>query len=365
MANPKSVALKAVPPNPMNVQQKKYYVFNETGNIMLASTTTGDTPISESVQQVFSEVAVFFAALTKALSTTLKPKKKPTDPDVYYSLYDYEALRRVIDGSGLFVQVTQEDVLYKTQKIGVEFSKELISSLLGLATGTGEMTFASAMIASMGSASTLKIGESSSSDQSKVSNIVFVCEYLLGMPIVSAIVVYADANQETFKLNIGPCFSTSEMHTKLQMHKDTYMFVTPAFIKEYAGDLLSIETSVDYNELVQELSGIITGNPEINDIEDTKTKKSVKTAASLTPGDNLLLSGMNFGPLGTVSLGGTDITITAGSWTNTGITFTVPNVNVTDASPVLLTTASGKTAAIGSYTVAKKSSRVAANHAKK
>jgi len=357
--------LKTIAPNPMNVQQKKYFVFNETGNIMLASTATGDTPISEAVQQVFAEVAVFFAALTKALSTTPKPKKKPTDPTVYYTLYDYDALRRIIDGSGLFVQVTEEQVSYNTQQFSAEFSKELISAVLGLATGTGEMSFAEAMISSMGSASKIKMGESTSSDKSKVSNIVFVCEYLLGMPIVSAIVVNCDTKQENFKLHAGPCLNVQQSSKSILLNKETYMFVTPAFIKEYAGDLLSVQTSVEYNEMVQYLSEIISGAPEISDIEDTVTKESVASDSSLVPAHKMLITGMNFGPIGQVKFGGSAISINTASWTSTGITFTVPNADVTTPSPVSVITADGKKLSIGSYTVTKTSRVTVADTGKK
>ena len=125
--------LKTPPKNPNNVEAKKYYTFNETGNIMMATTDDTDQEIQQSVRDVFAEVAVFFAAMTRAISTT----PNPDDHGKPYSIYNYSALERVIDGSGLFVHVTEEDVEYKSSSWGAEFSKELIEALLGLATGAG------------------------------------------------------------------------------------------------------------------------------------------------------------------------------------------------------------------------------------
>ncbi|WP_250436012.1 hypothetical protein [Hanstruepera flava] len=262
MSDSKTVKLQIPPPNPYNIQAVKSYIFNETGNIMLASTELNGGQVPDQVRDVFSEVAVFFAAMTKAISTTINPKtKKP------YSLYNYNALQNVIDGSGLFIHVTEEDIEHTTTSFGATFSKELIEGLLGLATGAGELSFAEAMIASMGSEG-LKIGGSVSSDESKIANIIFICEYLLGMPIISAMVVYCDTkvNKQTF--SIGPCFKESSTSTSLTMHKDTYMFVTPKFIKNYAGDLESVTKDQEFLEFVDYLQALVLGSPIITAVQE-------------------------------------------------------------------------------------------------
>lgn len=248
--------LKSPALNPKNVEAKKYYTFNETGNIMLSSTADTTVPIQESVQKIFAEVAVFFAGMTKAISTTPSGRKDKRGKDINYSIYNYQALERVIDGSGLFVHVNEEDVLYSSNKFGADFSKDLVESLLGLATGAGEMAFASAMVASIGKEG-LKIGASSSTTDSRVGNIVFVCEHLLGMPIISAIVVYAHYHKVMQKVSIGPCFSESSVQIDWELHKDTYLFVPPSIIHEYAGDLDSIENDAKYQQLINWLKGLV------------------------------------------------------------------------------------------------------------
>jgi hypothetical protein len=230
-----------------NVELTKYYTFNETGNIMMATTVGASAEVQESVRKVFAEVSVFFAAMTKAITSTVNPVTQER-----YSIYNYDALAKIIAGSGCFIQVTEMDVTHTTSSWGATFSKELIQGLLGLATGAGSLGFATAMISAIGNEG-LKISGSDSKHSSKVGNIVFVCEYLLGMPSISAIVVYIDAKDQSKVFSAGPCLKTESHSMTFKMHKDTYMFVTPTFVREYAADLNSIGSDADYGDLVKSM----------------------------------------------------------------------------------------------------------------
>jgi hypothetical protein len=326
-ASPKPVTLSPPGADPHNVQATKYYIFNETGNIMMSSTDLDSSKIQKSVRNVFAEVSVFFAAMTKAISTSKQPNGQP------YQLYDYSVLEKVIDGSGLFVHVTEEDVVYTTESFGMEFSKQLIESLLGLATGAGELSFASAMISSMGS-SALKISQQSSSQNSKVANIVFVCEYLLGMPVVSALVVYADLSTNSQSFSIGPCFSESSTSTTWTLHKDTYMFVTPKFIKKYAGDLLSVETDVNYTELVNYLKALISNKVAISGVV-TNPDTSSPAPTALKASTKYYMVGLNFGTApGTLKIGAIPMTVVATDWSDDLIAFTTPATAIATAAPL-------------------------------
>jgi hypothetical protein len=314
---------------------------------MLASTDNSSDTIQQSVRDVFAEVSVFFAAMTKAITTTINPDtKKP------YSLYNYAALGKIIGGSGLFIHVTEEDVTYKSSSFGVQFSKELIEALLGLATGAGALSFASAMVSSLGSAG-LKIGGSNKSTSSKVANIVFVCEYLLGMPIVSALVVYADLAKNAQVFQIGPCFKEQSTSTTLIMHKDTYMFVTPTFIKKYASDLDSVETDPQYNQLVHYLQDLLTETATINDLID-KSTQAAPTANKLATTGSYEIQGEFFGGSpGTLKFTQGNATIKVTAWQPDSISFTVATAMST-ASQIELTLAKQKTPAAtttDSYTV--------------
>jgi len=238
-----------------NIELTKYYTFNETGNIMLATTVKESAEIQESVRKVFAEVSVFFAAMTKAISSTVNPDTG--DKKEHYSLYNYQALERIISGSGCFIRVTEQDVHHEVKSRGATLSKELLMGLLGLATGAGALSFASAMISSVGKEG-FKLSQAKETQNSKVGNIVFVCEYLMGMPSISAIVVYLNLEHNKEALRLGPCWNSQSEDTKLTMHKDTYMFVTPTFIHEYAKDLTSIGSDAAYGELIEGMQRNLT-----------------------------------------------------------------------------------------------------------
>tara|TARA_Y100000593_G_scaffold623_1_gene1148 strand:- start:207 stop:962 length:756 start_codon:yes stop_codon:yes gene_type:complete len=226
------------PTDPNNVEVKKGFVFNETGNIMMATTDMDSAEIEKSVRDVFAEVSVFFGAMTKALDKAGK------------SLYDYDALQKIIDESGCFVHVQEEDITHKSNSWGANFSQELVKACLGLATGTGGLAFAKAMVSSVGKEG-VNISGNSNHQTSKASNIIFVCEYLLGMPVISAIVITCDTSENSQALSIGPCIKEQSTSTTLKLHKDTYMFVTPAFIHQYSQDLVDGLNDPEFSVLTQ------------------------------------------------------------------------------------------------------------------
>jgi hypothetical protein len=179
----------------------------------------------------------------------------------------------------------------------VPFSRELLEAVLGLATGSGALAFATAMISSMGQEG-LNISGQSSSRTSKVANVVFVCEYLLGMPVVSALVVTADASTSTQVFQAGPCFQEQSTTTTMTVHKDTYMFVTPAFIKQYAGDLDTGMSDPSYLDLITKLQSLVERTPEMNGVwEVTPGAEPVAVSAPgpLTPGKTYAIYGQYLG----------------------------------------------------------------------
>ncbi|MEM7229599.1 MAG: hypothetical protein AAF432_12380 [Planctomycetota bacterium] len=321
--------LTVPPKNPHNIQATKRYIFNETGNIMVASTELASEQIAESVRDVFAEVSVFFAAMTKAMSTTINPRtRKP------YSIYNYNAIRSIIDGSGLFAQVTEEDVEYESDSFGMTFSKELIEAVLGLATGEGELSFASAMVSSIGSAG-FKIGSRRDSTDKTVANIIFVCEYLLGMPIVSAIVVRCDTSKHVETFRAGPCVKGSKTSFSMKLHKDTYMFVTPRFIKEYAGDLDSAEADLKFAEFVDFLRDLVENKPNVQVMKDMKGNTAPE---ALKKDTTYAIMGEFFGDqAGTLKFlnGDGTLHVAQGEWSRDFITFSVSGTQST-LSPIAI-----------------------------
>lgn len=352
-------------PDPSNVEAVKRFVFNETGNIMMASTDESSDNIAESVRQTFSEVSVFFAAMTKAISQTINPNGNAdlaTGKKPYYNLYNYDALEAVIDGSGLFVHVNEEDVRYITQTVGVTLSKELVEAVIGLAAGAGELKFANALVNSMGKEG-LRIQNDYSKKDTKVANIIFVCEYLLGMPVVSALVVTADSKTVSDHFQLGPCVKVDYAKTDLTLHKDTYMFVPPKFIKEFGGDLVSGLNDPRYLELINMLQGLVERLPETNglfDMSDIDNPTRV-TDGNITVSKKYAIFGQYLGnktataklELKPTTGAAIEMTVDTNMWNNSGIQFTIPSdAPATTSGNLLITLADGKTTiSAGTFTI--------------
>lgn len=201
--------------NTSNIEASKSYVFNETGNIIVVS-TSGNEMLPVHTTAVFNDVAEFYFNMIKTISTTIdSTTKKP------YSIYSFDAIMNSITNSGNFVNITSEDVQFTTNSYGATFSKELIEALLGFSTGTS--SFAEEMICSIGNEG-LKLASNINVPESKVGNIFFVCEYLQGLTSISAIVINCDAKLNKQVFNIGPCYKESSSSTSLIMRKDIYMF---------------------------------------------------------------------------------------------------------------------------------------------
>ena len=351
MANAPTVPATPLSPatnDNMNVQKQKYYVFNQTGNIMMSTTDTKDDTITQQVRDVFNEVSVFFAAMTKAITNTINPTTKQP-----YSIYNYNALSNIISGSGLFIHVTEEDVNVSSHSVGVNFSQDLLVALIGLASGTGELAFASAMVSSAGKEGITLSAKNNSSD-STVANIIFVCEYLMGMPVISAMVISCDASVVQNVVNVGPCGGVNTYSQSIAMHKDTYMFVTPTFIKQYSGDLDSAITSADYNEFVGYLEALTSGQAIILSI--SALGGGPVTSTNLLPTSTYVISGANFGnTTGTLAFGTANLNIL--SWTENSVTFMgMANNQTPPTSPTQITltaTNTQKTVVIsaGAYTM--------------
>ena len=312
-----------------SLQATTYYTFNETGNIMMASTYDGSNGLPASVQDVFAEVSVFFAAMTKAISTTINPAtNKP------YSLYDYAAVNHVIQSSGLFILVTEETMDYTSSSVGADFSKELLTAVLSLADGGASVaSFAQGLISSAAANSTdgkIHVGASGSDQKSKVCNITFVCEYLLGMPAISAIVAYVDLEKVKDVVDVGPCFKGQAYKEEITIYKDTYLFVTPTFIKKYSGDLDSVISDPSYTQFISYLQSNLTNMAIISSVTDGNSTPVADNTLKADATYNI--NGFNFGAsatgntvyLGLRKSGSTANKFTMSKWSTTQVQFKKP-----------------------------------------
>jgi len=330
-------------PNPnsteYNIPSKKWYVVNETGNIMVSTTEPDTSKIDPEVLSMFEEVAVFFAALTKAITSTPRPEaKKPYSLQDYYTIYDYAALEAVVNRSGMFVNVHREDVNFNRKSISATFNIEFIEAVLGVALTDG--IGAEALMASlnaMGKQATISYNHASKSQE--IGNLLFVCEYLFGMPIINVLYFYLDDTQTTTVVELSPCVKISDTSISLDIHKDTFLFVLPDWIKKYAGDLASVADDPQYQQLVKQLQAYITDNPVVLNITD-----GTNPVSKLTVGTTYTINGINMGTKGKVYIGGTEQTVGASGWGSDGTTVAFKAIKPTQGTgigPVVIEVTSG------------------------
>ncbi|MCC2605919.1 hypothetical protein [Planctobacterium marinum] len=229
----------------------KEFAINATGNLFVATTLNGGSSegaaISQEASEAFGQVSVFFAAMTKAMSENND------------TLYDIEAIDKVVSRSGLFVKVTESNVQFSSKSWGVTFGSELITALLGFSGGLAAVgNSLMQMLGDIGKkGQDITVAGSSTSTDTKVGTIIFVCEYLLGAVSITPIVLSVDSQQASKVFQAGPCFKAQNKTYSLNIDKTTYLFVPPAFIPE-AKNLNEAMDNPDFNELVNTLKQSLT-----------------------------------------------------------------------------------------------------------
>lgn len=221
---------------------KKYYTFNQTGNIMISSTAADEKDISPEVKKVFQKTIVFFGAWTAALSKAGK------------NLYDYEAIGAIIGKSGFFVKMHQEDRTFDYSSTQLTLNTAIIKNVLGgIDTIGGALSIAQKVVDSLGSE--LRVATEKSETTKKIAHLLFVCENLLGLPIVNISIFYTSAKEASFVTETN-CHETVQKTINFQYHQDDYMFVDPDYINQFSDDF---KANPEYEKLIEQLTKYITG----------------------------------------------------------------------------------------------------------
>lgn len=275
----------------------KYYVFNETGNIMLCTTQADVSNLSDDFRTICAEISVFFAAMTKAIHSVTNPLT-----DKPYSIYNYQAVKNVMLNSGMFIEVNQQNVMFSSKQVGEGLNKDLMQTILGREFGESKLNFTQGMFQAMDaqalsdksivdkvkqhakgdeSESVLLKQQQKAKQDNRAGSIFFVCESLLGMPQISTILVNItpasvhssqsemqkvkkeDDFADFFKLS----FKDEQKHTnqgrprQWMFKKRTYIFVPPKFLKRYINDIDEVDDP-DFDAFIEKMR---TGLKQMSD----------------------------------------------------------------------------------------------------
>jgi hypothetical protein len=148
----------------------------------------------------------------------------------------------------------------------------------------------------------------------------------------------------------------------MTVHKDTYMFVTPTFIKQYATILNSGMSDPAYLNLIMNLQSLVERTPAVTGVYhvpgEGKDPVPVPAPGPLMPGLQYKAYGQYLGnQTGTLAFSPaapTGVTVTPSEWLDSGITFAVGNTNK-EAVPNLsiqVTPVGGPTLTMGQFNIA-------------
>lgn len=232
----------------------KYYMFNETGNIMLCTSEKNISGFDEDIKNSFIDVTVFFSAMSKAIHTTQNPKtNKP------YSIYNYQAVKSILLSSGMFVEVNVEEGIFRSQKVGESMGKEFLQHVLNRNFGDVHLPFSRAMFNGMryqqqlAKNANIPFG-SNEAMYFRGGSIFFICEILMGIPQTTAVLISIEPdsakNQEAIEKGLNEVESMFELGVKQETGEDShgitrswifkkrsYLFTPPRFLAQNSGHL--------------------------------------------------------------------------------------------------------------------------------
>ncbi len=236
---------KKVTPSPLKAEAltdggeeiRKYYTLNQTGNIMISSTAGDEKEISEDVKSIFMKVASFFAVWTAALE-----KKDRT-------LYDAEAITSIIERTGLFVRIHQEERTFDYTSAQGTLNTAIIGSILsGFSAMGSALEIAQAVVGRIGDE--ISVAVSRGENSRRIGHLLFICENLMGMPIVSVSLLNTTA-KESETVSSSNCHSTVRKTLSMTYRQDSFLFVDPTYIDKFTEDF---ESNPDYEALIDKLA---------------------------------------------------------------------------------------------------------------
>ncbi|WP_216078047.1 hypothetical protein [Acinetobacter sp. Ac_5812] len=212
-------------------EEKVYFRLNQTGNIFYAMTANVDG-INDRTKKLFESVTVLFAAMTAALGAAEK------------TLFDYEAWTALIRKSGFFVEVQKSYHTLHIKEKSVTIDTQIIQQLLpGVATGNALLIAKSVLSALNG-----EFSSRTEDDKTKIAHLLFFCEELFGAPSVTVRVFYASKNTH-HELVKTSCATVSNTSIDLTQEANTFMFVSPDSIAEFAQKFKDVPEA--YLELIE------------------------------------------------------------------------------------------------------------------
>jgi hypothetical protein len=222
-----------------DTELKKFYTFDELGHIMVATTSKDSDNPGPEVQEAFKKVIVFFGAWTATLSRKGK------------TLFDYDAVKGIIDKSGYFINTQMEKRSFSSSSTSVSLDTTIIQSVLSGGVTGGGLAIAKRTLAAIGT----QINASFEQKQTKkeICHLLFVVESLMNIPIVSLSMFHTTMEQMSWVQKTN-CSEVAHSSINFSYSGDDFLFVDPSLIDEFSPEFKSTQA---YEDLIAKLESCI------------------------------------------------------------------------------------------------------------
>lgn len=214
--------------------------LNATGNIF-TSTTSNDGQVSDEAKALFKSVSVLFSAMTKAMR------------DANKDLFDYEAWASLIGKSGYFVEMQQFQQTIDIKSSDLSVDTQIVQQLLPGITGGSSLAIAKSVL----SAFSGKFSSSSTDEKSKFAHLLFINEEIMGSATVTVRLFFASKTSHT-TITQSPCHQRVTKSFTQEQAANTFLFVDPDTIAQYADKYDPEKVPESYKNLIDSLSKLIT-----------------------------------------------------------------------------------------------------------
>ncbi len=282
------------PPKPLYIPQKKYYLFNETGNILICASAERVIGFDSYIKDAFTDVSVFLAAMTKALASkhlTSKESEKSASKIKSLSIYNYQAMKNMFAHSAMFVQTNAEYGFFTSKYVGETLGKEFVETALGKSFDERSLSFTRGMFNGMRYQQDINFDKS---DYARGGHVFFICEMLNGLPTTSVVLIsienisgktvgsnpnkseltdresgidileYGSVAEAEYEMTVKNGLEKKPDGIKKaytlsrtwRFRKRTYLFIPPNFLKN-ATRITQLDMIEGYDDLVMELTKFV------------------------------------------------------------------------------------------------------------
>lgn len=199
-----------------NEEVKKYYTLNATANVMIGTTSPSENKVSPILLEKFQLAQSYFSNISRKLAENGK------------SIFDYEALSDLISVSNHFSSVKKETKSFVYKSHDLTLNTAFLNDLMGSMTSIGgALNVGKKLLESIGNEVAFSV--SKSQYDRDIGHILFVCEDLLGIPIVSLSLFRISANEGSKAVNVG-CAKKSKKNIALNYNQEVFMFISPEIL---------------------------------------------------------------------------------------------------------------------------------------